>query len=60
MKAVAEAYEAKVESIGAPVMRHLEKALMLQQLDTQVKACAHREGLLILFTQMDIVNEAIG
>jgi preprotein translocase subunit SecA len=36
-RAVAEAYEAKVESIGAPVMRHLEKALMLQQLDTQWK-----------------------
>ncbi len=36
-KAVTEAYDAKVESIGAPVMRHLEKALMLQQLDTQWK-----------------------
>jgi preprotein translocase subunit SecA len=36
-KAVAEAYEAKVESIGEPVMRHLEKALMLQQLDGQWK-----------------------
>jgi preprotein translocase subunit SecA len=37
IKAVAEAYEAKVESIGESVMRHLEKALMLQQLDTQWK-----------------------
>ena len=26
-------YEAKVEHVGAPVMRHLEKAVMLQQLD---------------------------
>jgi preprotein translocase subunit SecA len=31
--AVEEAYERKVESVGAPVMRHLEKAVMLQELD---------------------------
>jgi preprotein translocase subunit SecA len=28
-------YEAKVEQVGAPIMRHLEKAVMLQQLDGQ-------------------------
>ena len=28
-------YEAKVEHVGAPIMRHLEKAVMLQQLDGQ-------------------------
>ncbi len=27
------AYEAKIEQYGAPVMRHLEKAIMLQQVD---------------------------
>jgi preprotein translocase subunit SecA len=30
---VEEAYERKVASVGAPVMRHLEKAVMLQELD---------------------------
>jgi preprotein translocase subunit SecA len=30
---VQAAYEAKVEQVGAPVMRHLEKAVMLQELD---------------------------
>ena len=30
-------YGEKVESIGVPVMRHFEKAVMLQQLDTQWK-----------------------
>ncbi len=30
-------YEHKVEQIGAPVMRHFEKAVMLQQLDVQWK-----------------------
>ncbi len=33
VEAVAAAYERKVEQYGAPVMRHVEKALMLQQLD---------------------------
>ncbi|MCZ6880724.1 MAG: preprotein translocase subunit SecA [Gammaproteobacteria bacterium] len=33
--AVEEAYEEKVKSIGEPVMRHFEKAVMLQQLDSQ-------------------------
>jgi preprotein translocase subunit SecA len=33
----AQRYEEKVESIGAPVMRHFEKAVMLQQLDSQWK-----------------------
>ncbi len=33
VKAVEDAYLAKVESVGAPVMRHLEKAVMLQELD---------------------------
>ncbi len=33
VKAVEDAYSAKVESVGAPVMRHLEKAVMLQELD---------------------------
>jgi preprotein translocase subunit SecA len=32
--ALDETYEAKVQSVGAPVMRHLEKAVMLQQLDS--------------------------
>ncbi len=31
--AVEDAYEAKVAAVGAPVMRHLEKAVMLQELD---------------------------
>jgi len=31
--AVEQAYEQKVEQVGAPVMRHLEKAVMLQELD---------------------------
>ncbi|MET0657670.1 MAG: preprotein translocase subunit SecA [Steroidobacteraceae bacterium] len=30
---VDQAYDAKVQSYGAPLMRHLEKAVMLQQLD---------------------------
>jgi preprotein translocase subunit SecA len=29
-----QAYEAKVQTYGAPVVRHLEKAIMLQQLDS--------------------------
>ena len=29
-----QAYEAKVEMYGAPVVRHIEKAIMLQQLDS--------------------------
>jgi preprotein translocase subunit SecA len=33
VKAVEDAYQAKVEAVGAPVMRHLEKAVMLQELD---------------------------
>jgi len=33
VKAVEDAYQAKVASVGAPVMRHLEKAVMLQELD---------------------------
>jgi preprotein translocase subunit SecA len=33
VKAVEDAYEAKVAAVGAPVMRHLEKAVMLQELD---------------------------
>ena len=33
VKAVEDAYDAKVEAVGAPVMRHLEKAVMLQELD---------------------------
>jgi preprotein translocase subunit SecA len=31
---VDQAYEAKVEMYGAPVVRHIEKAIMLQQLDS--------------------------
>jgi preprotein translocase subunit SecA len=31
--AVEAAYQQKVEQVGAPVMRHLEKAVMLQELD---------------------------
>jgi preprotein translocase subunit SecA len=37
LKAADDHYEAKVEQIGAPVMRHFEKAVMLQQLDIQWK-----------------------
>ena len=37
LEQVAGAYDDKVESIGPSVMRHLEKALMLQQLDTHWK-----------------------
>jgi len=33
VQAVEDAYEAKVAAVGAPVMRHLEKAVMLQELD---------------------------
>jgi preprotein translocase subunit SecA len=33
VKTVEDAYQAKVEAVGAPVMRHLEKAVMLQELD---------------------------
>ena len=33
LEAVDQAYEAKVEQVGAPVIRHFEKAVMLQQLD---------------------------
>jgi preprotein translocase subunit SecA len=31
---VDKAYQAKVESYGEPLMRHMEKALMMQSLDT--------------------------
>jgi preprotein translocase subunit SecA len=33
VNAVEDAYQAKVAAVGAPVMRHLEKAVMLQELD---------------------------
>jgi preprotein translocase subunit SecA len=33
VQAVETAYEQKVEQVGAPVMRHLEKAVMLQEID---------------------------
>jgi preprotein translocase subunit SecA len=33
VEAVEAAYQQKVEQVGAPVMRHLEKAVMLQELD---------------------------
>jgi len=33
VNAVEDGYQAKVVSVGAPVMRHLEKAVMLQELD---------------------------
>jgi preprotein translocase subunit SecA len=33
VQAVEDAYQAKVASVGAPIMRHLEKAVMLQELD---------------------------
>jgi preprotein translocase subunit SecA len=34
LEAIEAVYEAKVEHVGAPIMRHLEKAVMLQQLDS--------------------------
>ena len=34
LEALSRAYEAKVQTYGAPVVRHLEKAIMLQQLDS--------------------------
>ncbi|MBX3704507.1 MAG: preprotein translocase subunit SecA [Steroidobacteraceae bacterium] len=33
LTAIEAAYEEKVQQVGAPVMRHLERAVMLQQLD---------------------------
>jgi len=33
LEAIEAVYDAKVEHVGAPIMRHLEKAVMLQQLD---------------------------
>ena len=33
LQAIEAAYEAKVQQVGAPIMRHLEKAVTLQQLD---------------------------
>ena len=33
LQSIEQVYEAKVEHVGAPIMRHLEKAVMLQQLD---------------------------
>ncbi len=33
MRAVTDAYDAKVERTGAPIMRHVEKQVMLQKLD---------------------------
>jgi preprotein translocase subunit SecA len=37
LAAVEETYQAKVEAVTEPVMRHLERAVMLQQLDTYWK-----------------------
>jgi preprotein translocase subunit SecA len=34
VKTLDEAYESKVQTYGAPIVRHLEKAIMLQQLDS--------------------------
>jgi preprotein translocase subunit SecA len=34
VKTLDEAYETKVQTYGAPIVRHLEKAIMLQQLDS--------------------------
>jgi preprotein translocase subunit SecA len=34
LKTLEEAYESKVQTYGAPIVRHLEKAIMLQQLDS--------------------------
>ncbi len=48
---VANAYESKVHSIGEPVMRHLEKAVMLKTLDEQWKD--H-------LAQMDHLRQGIG
>ena len=48
---VASAYEAKVQSIGEPIMRHLEKAVMLKTLDEQWKD--H-------LAQMDHLRQGIG
>ena len=48
---VASAYEAKVQSIGEPIMRHLEKAVMLKTLDEQWKD--H-------LAQMDYLRQGIG
>ncbi len=33
LEAIEAAYEAKIQQVGEPVMRHLERAVMLQQLD---------------------------
>ena len=35
LDAIDAAYEAKVQQVGEPIMRHLERAVMLQQLDGQ-------------------------
>ncbi|MGE4634324.1 MAG: preprotein translocase subunit SecA [Arenicellales bacterium] len=48
---VASTYEAKVQSIGEPIMRHLEKAVMLKTLDEQWKD--H-------LAQMDHLRQGIG
>ena len=48
---VANHYEAKVQSIGEPIMRHLEKAVMLKTLDEQWKD--H-------LAQMDHLRQGIG
>jgi preprotein translocase subunit SecA len=37
LRKIEENYEAKVEQIGAPIMRELEKGVMLRQLDAQWK-----------------------
>ncbi|MFL6575904.1 MAG: preprotein translocase subunit SecA [Povalibacter sp.] len=34
LKTLEQSYESKVETYGAPIVRHLEKAIMLQQLDS--------------------------
>jgi preprotein translocase subunit SecA len=34
LKTLEESYESKVQTYGAPIVRHLEKAIMLQQLDS--------------------------
>ena len=48
---IVDAYNKKVESVGGPVMRHLEKAVMLKTLDEQWK-----EHL----AQMDHLRQGIG
>ena len=48
---IVDAYDKKVESVGGPVMRHLEKAVMLKTLDEQWK-----EHL----AQMDHLRQGIG